>query len=293
MEGFAHGKINLYLQVLGQREDGFHEVCMIMQAIHLADRIRVTKSEANQVTSNSRYVPNNRYNLALQAAMALQEAYDLGPVAIEIHKDIPVSAGLAGGSTDAAQVILLMRDLFDLDVPMAELLAIGASLGSDVPFCMQGPTAIALGRGEKILQVPALPKRHLVLVKPDFPVSTAKVYGRYRELTEKERTSPPRDFSHVLAALVQGEWKGLEASLFNALEPATFSMYPKVETIKRDIQAIYAGPVLMSGSGPTIFCVLEEETEAWELYKVLSKRYKFTYLTSTVDSQGGAAEADS
>lgn len=283
MESFAYAKINLYLNVLGKREDGFHEVCMVMQAIRLADRVTVTPAISNQVTSNSRYVPNNPSNLAMQAAMAMQKAYGLGPVAIDLHKAIPVSAGLAGGSSDAGQVILLMDRLFGLQAPMEDLLAIGASLGSDIPFCMQGPTALAIGRGEKLLNLPPLPKRHLVLVKPDFPVSTAKVYGHYGHLPSQEKTSPRRDFSHTLSALLAGAWDQVLPDLFNALEPATFSLYPKVEKIKKDIQNIYSGPVLMSGSGPTIFCVLEGAEEAWDLYKVLSKNYPQTFLTTTLE----------
>lgn len=283
MQALAFGKINLYLNVLGKREDGFHEVCMVMQAIRLADHIRILEAPSNKISTNNRYVPDNHKNLAMRAAMAMQDAYDLPPVSIEIQKNIPISAGLAGGSADAAQVIMLMNKIFQLEAPIEELSALGAKLGSDIPFCMQGPTAVALGRGEELLPLQTLPKRPIVLVKPDFPVSTAKVYGHYASLRNEERKPPRVDFAHVLSALSQGDWKRVEKGMFNALEPATFSLYPKVEAIKKDIQSSTSGPVLMSGSGPTILCVLEDAKEAWVLYKELSRRYKNCYLTSTVD----------
>lgn len=282
----AFGKINLYLDVLGKRPDGFHEVAMIMQSVRLADVVNVTEGAENQVTTNSRYVPDNEYNLALQAALLMQKNYpELPKVNIKIEKNIPVSAGMAGGSTDAAAVIVALNELGGLARPEAELMAIGAQLGSDVPFCIGGPTALAMGRGEHTLAVPTLPKWHLVLVKPNFGVSTAKVYGHYHRLGTNARKNGQPRFERYVEALLTRDGHFLYRHLFNALEPTTFSLYPKVKQIKEMIASQHNGYVLMSGSGPTIFSAFEDEEEAWHVFRKLRQKYANTLLTSTVDDE--------
>lgn len=281
----AFGKINLYLDVLGKRPDGFHDVAMIMQSVRLADVVDVCEASENAISTNSRYVPDNPHNLAFRAAVLMQETYKLPKVSIQIEKNIPVSAGMAGGSTDAAAVMLAMDRLFELNRPVEELMRIGAQLGSDVPFCVGGPTALAFGRGEHILPVPTLPKRHLVLVKPNFGVSTAKVYSQYHRLgTTAHKTGTP-GIERYICALLTGDNDFLYSHLFNALEPTTFSLYPKVKQIKDAMSMLGGESVLMSGSGPTVFASFEDEQEAWQVFRKLRKKQYNTLLTSTVDDE--------
>lgn len=283
----AFGKINLYLDVLGKRADNFHEVAMIMQSVRLADVIDITEASENIIHSNSRFLPNNEQNLAMRAAVLMQSHYDLPKVKIHINKQLPVSAGMAGGSTDAAAVLIALNELGGLHLPVGRLMELGAELGSDVPFCVGSPTAIALGRGEVILPMPVLPKWHLVVVKPNFGVSTPNVYKHYKKHPSCAKNSSVPSFENYLKALQMQNDRFIYAHMFNALELATFSLYPRVEKIKRKIQLMCGEsvPVLMSGSGPTVFAAFKEEKEAWKFFRILRKEYKQTYLTSTVDEK--------
>lgn len=276
----AFGKINLLLEVLGQRPDGYHAVNMIMQGVRLSDRIHVAEAHANHIFTNSPYVPNNASNLALKAALLMQAKLDLPPVTIKVEKRIPVSAGMAGGSTDAAAVILALNALFRLNLPQQTLMTYAAEIGSDVPFCLSCGTALATGRGELIEPLPLLQPFHLVLIKANFGVSTAKVYQAY---SSPEKAKTPADRLREFLTDIKGQnGSAILNSLYNDLEETTFSMYPKVQSVKEKLYSLGAEHVLMSGSGPTVFAAFTEEKAAWRFYQRAKSHFPVIYLTSTV-----------
>lgn len=277
----AHGKINLFLDCIGKRSDGYHEVNMIMQSVRLHDVIDIRKANANTVYCDSVYVPNNRNNLAMRAALLLQERYKMPQVAIRIKKNIPVSAGMAGGSSDAAAVLVGCNHLFCLGVSEEKLMTLAAEIGSDVPFCVKGGTAIADGRGEKVHALPDLPKMHVVLVRADYGVSTAAVY----KAIQPEDLQPETTLFEALCQAVRdGDTSFIEKHLYNALECPSFRIEPRTKQRKQQLLGAGVKHVLMSGSGPTLFGLYATQEEAWENYKKIRALFPNVYLTSTCSS---------
>ncbi|MCL0032922.1 4-(cytidine 5'-diphospho)-2-C-methyl-D-erythritol kinase [Peptococcaceae bacterium] len=246
----AHAKINLALKVLGKREDGYHEVEMVMQSLALHDKIFLTLIRSDIELLVEGDAPLDESNLAYKAAKAILEYSDCKQgIRIKLVKNIPAAAGLAGGSSDAAAVLLGINKLLKLGLDTEELMEIGKGLGSDVPFCIMGGTALARGRGEKIQPLPKAPKMGVVLIKPDFGVSTAQVYKRFSlDLVEKKA-----DVNAVVEAIKKGDIKGIATAIFNDLEYVTMDMHPCLEGIKRQLEDAGALGVLMSGSGPTVY----------------------------------------
>ena len=263
----APAKINLTLDVLYKRPDHYHEVDMIMTTIDLADRIGL-ESRADgliKIISTDRFVPDDERNFAYQAAKLLKDTYGIKEgVSITIEKDIPIAAGLAGGSSDAAATLRGLNELWKLDLTLDELAEYGAKIGSDVPFCVYGGTARATGRGEKIEPLPAPPNCWVVLAKPKIGVSTADVYGG---LKVDEIKHPNID--QMVQAIYKEDYELLCASLGNVLESVTFKLHPEVVTIKEQMQRFGADAVLMSGSGPTVFGLVDSETRATRIYNGL------------------------
>ncbi|HEX3031465.1 MAG TPA: 4-(cytidine 5'-diphospho)-2-C-methyl-D-erythritol kinase [Bacillota bacterium] len=247
----APAKINLSLDVLGKREDGYHQVSMIMQTISLADTITLEKTARGiSLTCDNPALPVNEGNLAYRAAVVFKQATGYsGGVEINISKRIPVEAGLAGGSTDAAAVLKGLNDLTGNRLEDDQLRTLGAALGSDVPFCISGGTALATGRGELIQPLRPVPQLNIIVVKPPFGVSTAKVYGR---LDLKKVTDRP-DTEAMLEAIAAGDAQRIIALGANVLESVTLKEYPPVEILKNRLKQLGAEGVLMSGSGPTVF----------------------------------------
>ncbi|KJS23288.1 MAG: hypothetical protein VR72_01770 [Clostridiaceae bacterium BRH_c20a] len=255
----AYAKINLILDVLGKRPDGYHEVEMIMQAISLYDRITIKPGNGISITTNHPLIPLDERNLAYQAAEVLIKEYpDIPGVEINIEKNIPMEAGLAGGSTDAAAVLIGMNAMFSLKMDNIELLERGAQLGSDVPFCILGATALAKGRGEIIEEVAQCPKLWVVLVKPNFGVKTKEVY---QNLMLSSISSHP-DLAGYLDALQVGDVPYLLNKIANVLEYSTFKLYPQVKELKEALKALGAKSLLMSGSGPTIYALFASQEAA-------------------------------
>lgn len=259
----ARAKINLTLDVLGKRPDGYHQVEMVMQTISLADTITLEKTTGDILISCSHpEVPVNVENLAYRAAMLLKqvESYN-GGVKIHIDKQIPVAAGLAGGSSNAAAVLVGLNQLWDLGLSREHLMHIGGTLGSDVPFCVLGGTALAKGRGEEITPLKAVPELTLVLVKPPFGVSTASVYGNFRQ---KKVTNRP-DTHAMLRAIEAGDSAAIIRLGANVLESVTLELHPQVAEIKNRLSQAGAQGVVMSGSGPTVFGFVEDENQGREV----------------------------
>ncbi|MDQ0856815.1 4-diphosphocytidyl-2-C-methyl-D-erythritol kinase [Bacillus sp. V2I10] len=263
----APAKINLSLDVLHKRTDGFHEVKMIMTTIDLADRVELVElaSDEIKIISHNRFVPDDQRNLAYQAALILKKQYGVKKgVSIAITKVIPVAAGLAGGSSDAAATLRGLNRLWKLGLSLDELAELGAEIGSDVSFCVYGGTALATGRGEKIQHIDTPPHCWVVLAKPTIGVSTADVY---RNLNLSAVAHP--DVEGMIEGIKNQDFDQICSLLGNVLEDVTMKMYPEVANIKDQIKRFGADAVLMSGSGPTVFGLVRYESRLHRVYNGL------------------------
>ncbi|AMX00670.1 4-(cytidine 5'-diphospho)-2-C-methyl-D-erythritol kinase [Rummeliibacillus stabekisii] len=253
----APAKINLTLDVLYKRKDGYHEVEMIMTTVDLADRVGLLKRSDGQIHihSSSTFVPDDQRNLAYQAAKLLQDTYGVKDgVSISIDKQIPVAAGLAGGSSDAAATLKGLNTLWNLGLTIDQLAELGAEIGSDVSFCVYGGTAIATGRGEKIKHIATPPACWVILAKPAIGVSTAAVYGGL----DMNKVEHP-DTQQMVQAIEDKDYSQLCNSVGNVLESVTLELYPEVSIIKEQMNRFGADAVLMSGSGPTVFGLVQNK----------------------------------
>lgn len=260
----GNAKINLTLDILGRRADGFHEVAMVMQAIDLHDTLVLTRREAGHVslTIDRPGLKADDSNLAWRAAVALNQAVgrELG-VAIALTKRIPIAAGLAGGSTDAAAVLRGMNELYDLGLSLDQLCDIGATLGSDIPFCLRGGTTLATGRGEVLRRLPELPPLYVVLAKPPVGVSTAWAYQHY----DDEGAAVHPDNAAVEQALAKQDVHTVAKLLCNVLESVTIKKYTVISAYKQLMLDKGALASMMSGSGPTVFGLTDTEERAREI----------------------------
>ena len=275
----ALAKINLGLDVLRRKEDGYHEVKMIMQTIHLHDQIHLKKIAENEIEirTNLYYVPNNENNLAYKAAKILKDEFELpGGISIYLKKVIPVAAGMAGGSSDAAAVLFGMNKMYDLKLSMQELMDRGVKLGADVPYCIMRGTALAEGIGEKLTRLPEMPKCHILIAKPPVNVSTKFVYENLHANDLK-----PEEHPNVNIQIQEGDLEKLAANMGNVLERVTVPEYPVINEIKQIMVEEGALGSMMSGSGPTVFGIFTNYVQAQEAYKKIrqSGLSKQIYLT--------------
>ncbi|MGG4034792.1 4-(cytidine 5'-diphospho)-2-C-methyl-D-erythritol kinase [Paenibacillus cisolokensis] len=273
----APAKINLLLDVLHKRDDGFHEVEMVMTMVDLADRLEMEELQRDTIiiSSQAGYIPLDEKNLAFQAAKLIKERYDVRKgVYIHLNKKIPVAAGLAGGSSDAAATLRGLNRLWGLHIPEDELCRLGAELGSDVPFCVTGGTALATGRGEKLQRIANPPQCWVVLAKPPINVSTADVYGKLRA-SELEYHPSAAD---MISAIENQSFNGVCEALSNVLETVTLKLYPEVRQLKESMKRLGADGVLMSGSGPTVFGLVSKEAKLARIYNGLRGFCKEVYV---------------
>jgi len=263
----APAKINLTLDVLYKRPDNYHEVEMVMTTVDLADRICLESREDGviEIISTDNFVPNDHRNFAYQAARLVKDTYGIGQgVSITIEKEIPIAAGLAGGSSDAAATLKGLNELWNLGLSIDELAELGAKIGSDVSFCVYGGTALATGRGEKIQELSAPPNCWVVLAKPKIGVSTAEVYGGLKvEGLEHPNTK------QMMHAIETEDYELLCKSLGNVLETVTFKLHPEVVMLKEQMKRFGADATLMSGSGPTVFGLVDSEARVSRIYNGL------------------------
>ncbi|MFD0717122.1 4-(cytidine 5'-diphospho)-2-C-methyl-D-erythritol kinase [Paenibacillus sp. GCM10027626] len=272
----APAKINLMLDVLRKREDGFHEVEMIMTMVDLADRLEMEElpRDSIMISSQAGYIPLDEKNLAFQAAKLIKERYDVRRgVYIHLDKKIPVAAGLAGGSSDAAATLRGLNRLWDLGISQQELAELGAELGSDVPFCVTGGTALATGRGELLQPIDNPPQCWVVLAKPPINVSTADVYGRFNVAALREHPSA----ADMIKAIADHSFSAVCSQLGNVLESVTLQLYPEVRQLKESMHRLGADGVLMSGSGPTVFGLVSKEAKVSRIYNGLRGFCKEVY----------------
>ncbi|WNS80815.1 4-(cytidine 5'-diphospho)-2-C-methyl-D-erythritol kinase [Domibacillus sp. DTU_2020_1001157_1_SI_ALB_TIR_016] len=263
----APAKINLTLDVLHKRPDGYHEVEMIMTTVDLADRLELESLNKNEIRiiSHNRFVPDDSRNLAYQAARLLKDRYGIKKgVSIQIDKIIPVAAGLAGGSSDAAAALKGLNQLWGLGLSLDELAEIGAEIGSDVSFCVYGGTALATGRGEKIEHLPAPPNCWVVLAKPTIGVSTGEVYKNLK----LDRMKRP-DTRAMIDAIKESNYEKMCRNMGNVLESVTLHAHPEVALIKEQMIRFGADAVLMSGSGPTVFGLIRHDSRMHRVYNCL------------------------
>ena len=253
----APAKINLVLDTLYKRDDHFHEVEMIMTTVDLADYITVKELATDKIVikSDQYQVPLNENNLAYKAAKLFKDHFNVRKgVEIFIKKKIPVAAGLAGGSSDAAATLKALKELWKVNCTLDELANLAEKLGSDIPFCVYGGTALATGRGEIIKPIPSPPKCWVILVKPRIGVSTKEVY---QALDAKNASHP--DVKAMLNSIYAQDFDGVCESIGNTLEDVTLKKYPVVAEIKNKLIQFGADAVLMSGSGPTVFALVRKE----------------------------------
>ncbi len=256
----AYAKINLGLDVIGRLENGYHEVKMIMQNVGIYDVLTLTKiPEGIVVTTDNGELPTDDDNLIYKAAKLMLENYNISQgVKIHLEKNIPIAAGMAGGSTDAAATFWGMNELFSLGLPEEKLREIGVKVGADVPYCIMGGTALAEGIGEKLTRLPDAPDCCLLVAKPDINVSTKYVY----EHLDAEGVEEHPDIDGMMEAIYQGNLEGIVDRLGNVLEVVTVKKYTIIEDIKKEMLSFGAMGSLMSGSGPTVFGIFEKEEDA-------------------------------
>lgn len=275
----AYAKINLGLDVLGKRRDGYHEVCMVMQSISLADTVTLEEHEGLCVVTGKDDLPGDNTNLAWKAAALMAKRFGKKPdVKITLDKHIFMAAGLAGGSSDAAAVLRGLNRLWQLNLNAAQLEALAAEIGSDVPFCITGGTQLSEGRGEILTPLPEPEDAVIVLAKPKIAVSTAWVYREFDALAEAQHP----DVKALAAALKKGGAKLPLPGMGNALEGVTCAEYPIVTEIKQKMLSAGADYALMSGSGPTVFAVAKDKTAAQKILKALQGLLLETAAAHTV-----------
>ena len=279
----ALAKINLGLDVLRRREDGYHEVKMIMQTIGLHDdlEIRKTKTPGIQVKTNLYYLPTNENNLVYKAAKLLMDEFQIQDgVSIQLKKRIPVAAGMAGGSSDGAAVLWGINQMYGLGLSMQALMERGVRLGADVPYCIQRGTALAEGIGEKLSVLPPMPKCTILIAKPGISVSTKFVYENLHANDLKPEQHPAVD--SMIEAMRQKDLGLLCSRMGNVLETVTIPAYPVINEIKRTMMDNGAIGSMMSGSGPTVFGIFDSPAAAKQAVKAVraAKLAKQIFLTT-------------
>lgn len=278
----APAKINLTLEVTGRRSDGYHNLEMIMTTIDLADRLFIREREDERIvlTTTSPHLPTDEKNLAYRAARLFQQWSGVRRgVAIDLQKHIPVAAGLGGGSSNAASVLMGLTQLWQIPASLSELTELALALGSDVPFFLYGQTAYVSGRGEIVRPLPSLPPFYVVLARPPRAVSTATIFQAF---AASESPHPAKYTSQMVEALYARQTDKILQLLHNDLEKVTFRLYPEVRALKNDMCRFGAEHVLMSGSGPTVFALFTRFSKARRVYHALRGYLKDVLLLHTL-----------
>ena len=284
----AYAKINIGLDVLGKREEGYHEVRMIMQTIRLYDKLNMKKLNKDEIVikTNLAYLPTNENNLVYRAIQMLKDEFNIKQgVYVELQKHIPVAAGLAGGSSDAAAALIGMNRLFQLKLTTTDLMQRAVKLGADIPYCILGGTALSEGIGEVLTPLAPMPNAYILIAKPPINVSTKYVY---ENLILDEKTNHP-DIDGIMEAINSKDLCGVTNRLSNVLESVTIDRYPVIQEIKDTMIEFGAMNALMSGSGPTVFGIFDDlnlAKKAFYQLKVQGKA-KQIYLTDIFNRKRG------
>lgn len=281
----AYGKINLGLDVIRRRPDGYHEVKMIMQMVDIYDELTMAETENGQITisTDNAELPNDEHNLIYKAIIKFRETTgEKMGVCVTLKKNIPIAAGMAGGSTDAAAALILYNDLCGRKLSVEELCKIGVKVGADVPYCIMGKTALSEGIGEVLTPLQAPPKCSLVIAKPDINVSTKFVYEHLQLDTLKKHP----DIDGMRKAIENGDLQGICDRMENVLETVTVQEYPVITQIKELLIQNGAENALMSGSGPTVFAVFTDKDKAEKAKEKLEQTGLAKQLFVTTFHQG-------
>lgn len=274
-------KINLGLDVLGKRDNGYHDVRMVMQTIYLYDDVilKKVKEKGINVKTNLFFLPVDENNIAYKAAKLLMDEFDIQEgISIELNKYIPVAAGMAGGSSNAAAVLFGMNKIFNLGLNQQQLMERGVKLGADVPYCIMRGTVLAEGIGEKLTALPPMPKCYILIAKPSVSVSTKTVYERFDAMEHVEHP----DIDGILEGLESQNLYKIASCMGNVLEGVTVREYPVIQKIKQQMTDCGALNALMSGSGPTVFGIFDNKKAAKEAQKYLKQKNlaRQIYLTN-------------
>lgn len=275
----AYGKINLGLDVLGRRPDGYHEVKMVMQTVDICDVLTFDKARSGiTISTDSRELPIDEDNLIYKAVKLLFDKYGIEEgISIHLQKRIPIAAGMAGGSSDAAAALKGINEIFQLGCSLDELRELGVKIGADVPYCVMGKTALAEGIGEKLTALPSMPDCLLLVAKPDINVSTKYVYAQlehaqleHEHLYAGEAYEHP-DIDGMVQAIKEGSMGGILKRMGNVLESVTIPAHPIIGTLKERMMELGAEGSLMSGSGPTVFGIFRDEEKAQRAFLQLKE----------------------
>ena len=277
----AMAKVNLGLDVVCRREDGYHEVRMIMQTVHIYDRLTISRKEEAGISirTNLSFLPVNEDNLIYKAGRLLMDEFAIKEgVDVKLEKHIPVAAGMAGGSSDAAAMLVGVNRLFHLGLSQEQLMERGVKIGADVPYCIMRGTALAEGIGEILTPLPAMVKCPVLVAKPGISVSTKFVY---QNLKLNEQTIHP-DIDCMIAEIERGDLRAIADGMGNVLESVTIPAYPVIAEIKEHMLAHGAVGAMMSGSGPTVFGLFDEEEKAQSAFQAMKESglARQVYLTS-------------
>lgn len=271
----AYAKLNISLDVTGRRDDGYHDMVMVMQTVSLCDDVNVRLTEDGQIrsSSNLHFIPNDERNLAVRAAMRYLEAIgESGQgVQIDMQKRIPVGAGMAGGSADAAAVLRAMNALYDNRLSRRELEKLSESVGSDVAFCVAGGTALAQGRGEVLSDITPMPDCTFVICKPEFSISTPELFKKLDSVPLRRHP----DTAGMLEAFEQGSLRGICMRMYNVFEDVNDRRLRVVSEIKSCLLDHGSMGSIMTGTGSAVFGVFSDETAAEKAKKALLKEYRF------------------
>lgn len=268
----AYGKINIGLDVIRKREDGYHDLDMIMQTVGVYDDVIISKEDGTktceiEVSTDADILPNDKGNLAFMAAKVLMEAYDIkAKVKIYINKRIPIAGGMAGGSADCAAVLRGVNQLLQLGISDEQLQEYGVKLGADVPYCIVGGTKRAQGIGEILTDLPTPPKCYVIIAKPDAFVSTKFVYSHIRPAQIENHP----DIDGIIESIKAGDLYGMCEKIANVMEDVTIPEYPIIQKVKDILKSNGAVNALMSGSGPTVFGIYDDEEKAKQSMDALS-----------------------
>ena len=265
----AYAKINLGLDVVRRLENGYHEVKMVMQTVGIYDELTLTRTEEGiTVTTDKKELPIDDNNLIYKAAKIMMETYHIeGGIHLHLKKNIPIAAGMAGGSTDAAATFKGINRLYDLDCTLEELMKLGVKVGADVPYCVLGGTALAEGIGEKLTSLNPAPDCYVLVAKPPINVSTKYVY----EHLDAEGIEEHPDIDGMVEAIWEESLQGILDRMGNVLENVTEKKYPVIAELKNKMKELGALNSLMSGSGPTVFGIFIDERIAREAFEALKK----------------------
>ena len=277
----APAKINLTLDILGRRPDGYHELRMVMQTVSLCDTVTVEEGGSGfTLLADGFAIPAGKKSLEQQAAKAFFDAVGqpMPPLTVRLEKVTPAYAGLGGGSADVAALLRCLRRRYAPEMPVEQLRTIGLTVGSDMPFCVSGGTALAEGRGERLTALPGLPDCWILLCKPDFGIPTPALFALADGRPPKHRP----DIDGMIQALEQGSLEGVAFQLCNVFEELLPAEYHEVFRIKERILELGALNVAMSGSGPTVFGIFREEAAARIAADTLKRHYSQTYLAKPV-----------